>query len=89
MNWKTHVKLMLHKLGNACFVVRNKKYCSNIETLEITHHTYFHSVMKYGIIFWGYSPDAQEVFNNYCYVCHSKLMLYILPCCLCFFILWL
>jgi hypothetical protein len=28
----------------------------------MTYHAYFHSVMKYGIIFWSDSPDAQKVF---------------------------
>jgi hypothetical protein len=41
MNWKTHVKLMLHKLGNACFTVWKTKYCSNIETLGMTYHCIF------------------------------------------------
>jgi hypothetical protein len=51
MNWKAHVKLMLPKLGNACFAVRNMKSCSNIETLRMIYLAYFHSIMKYGIIF--------------------------------------
>jgi hypothetical protein len=34
MNWKVHVKLMLPKLRNACFAIRNMKSCSNIETLR-------------------------------------------------------
>jgi hypothetical protein len=62
MNWKTHVKLMLHKLGNACFAIKNMKYCSNIKTLSMIHHAYFHSIMKHGIIFWGDSPDGKNVF---------------------------
>jgi hypothetical protein len=62
MNWKTHVKLTLHKLGNACFAVRNIKHCSNIGTLRKIYHAYFHSIVKYGIIFWGNSPHAKKVF---------------------------
>lgn len=26
------------------------------------YHAYFHSIMKYGIIFWGNSPDARKAF---------------------------
>jgi hypothetical protein len=62
LNWKTHVKLILPKLGNACFAIRNTKLCSNIETLRMIYHAYFHSIMKYGIIFWGNSPDVKKVF---------------------------
>ena len=59
---KTYVKLMLLKLGNACFAIRNMNLCSNIETLKMIYHAYFHSIMKYGLIFWGNSPDAKKVF---------------------------
>jgi hypothetical protein len=62
MNWKVHVKLILPKLGNACFAIRNKQSCSNIETLRMIYLTYFHSIMKYGIIFWGNSAEAKKVF---------------------------
>jgi hypothetical protein len=62
MNWKAHVKLMLPKLGNACFAIRNMKSCSNIETLRMIYIAYFNSIMKYGIIFWGNSAEAKKVF---------------------------
>jgi hypothetical protein len=39
MNWKTSVKLMLYKLGNACFAITNMKYCSNTETFRMIYHT--------------------------------------------------
>jgi hypothetical protein len=44
MNWKTDVKLLLHKLGNACFAIMKVKYCSDIETLRMIYHAYFCSV---------------------------------------------
>jgi hypothetical protein len=62
MNWNAHVKLMLPKLGNAYFAVRNMKSCSNIETLRMIQLAYFHSIMKYGIILWGNSAEAKKVF---------------------------
>jgi hypothetical protein len=62
MNWKTHVKLMLHILGNSCLAIRNMKYCSNIVTIRKMYNAYFHSIMKYGIIFWGNLPDAKKSF---------------------------
>jgi hypothetical protein len=62
MNCKAHVKLILPKLGNACFAIRNMKSCSNTETLRMIYLAYFHSVMKNGIIFWGNSTEAKKVF---------------------------
>jgi hypothetical protein len=62
MNWKAHVKPILPKLGNTCFAIRNMKSCSNIETLRMIHLAYFHSIMKYGNIFWGNSTEGKKVF---------------------------
>jgi hypothetical protein len=52
MDWKTHVKLMLHKLEMLC----SKEY----EKLRMIYHAYFHSIMKYGIILGGNSPGAKK-----------------------------
>jgi hypothetical protein len=62
MNWQMHVQLILPKLGNACFAIRNMKFCSNTETLRMIYLAYFHSIMKYGIIFWGNSTEDKNVF---------------------------
>jgi hypothetical protein len=62
MNWKVRVKLILPKLGNACFAIGNMKCCSNIETLRMIYLAYFHLIMKYGIIFGGNSAEAKKVF---------------------------
>ena len=42
----------------ACHAIRSKEHISNINTLKSTYHTYFHSVIKYGIIFLGNSSNS-------------------------------
>jgi hypothetical protein len=32
------------------------------ETLKLVYFAYFHSIMSYGIIFWGNSTDSKKVF---------------------------
>jgi hypothetical protein len=32
-----------------------------IETLKLGYFAYFHSIMSYGIIFWGNSTDSKKV----------------------------
>jgi hypothetical protein len=53
LNWKTQITSMLPSVGKACFTIRNMKLYSNIETLRMIYHPYFHSLMRYGIVFWG------------------------------------
>jgi hypothetical protein len=60
LNWKTHVDQLVLKLSMACYAVRSLSHISNIDTLKLI---YFHSFMKYRIIFWGNSSDSKKVFT--------------------------
>jgi hypothetical protein len=51
--WKTPRKIITPKLSSACYAVRAIKPFVSQEILKIMYHSYFHSVMKYGIILWG------------------------------------
>jgi hypothetical protein len=51
LNWKTQVKSLLSRLGKACYAIRIMKSYSNIATLRMIYHAYFHSLMRYGIVF--------------------------------------
>jgi hypothetical protein len=51
LNWKTHVDQLVPKLSEACYAVRSLSHISNIDTLKSIYFAYFHSLMKYGIIF--------------------------------------
>jgi hypothetical protein len=52
LNWKSHVEYILPKLSSAIFVIRILSYFMNTKTLQIVYFSYFHSILKYGII-WG------------------------------------
>jgi hypothetical protein len=44
---------MIPKLYATCPAVRLKVHISNINTFKSVYYAYFHSIVKYGIIFWG------------------------------------
>ena len=54
---------MIPKLSRACYAVRFMLHISNTDTLKSIYFAYFHSLMKYGIIFWGNSSDSKKVFT--------------------------
>ena len=58
LNWKSHIDEIIPKLSAACFAVRKLFHILNIDALWMVYFAYFHSVIKYGIIFWGNSTDA-------------------------------
>jgi hypothetical protein len=51
------------KLGSASYAVRSVKSFLTINTLKMIYYSYFHSVMTYGLLFWGNSPDSIKIFR--------------------------
>jgi hypothetical protein len=63
LNWKNHIKLMIPKLNGACYAVRSMVRISDITTLKSIYFAYFHSIIKYGTIFWGNSSSSAKIFT--------------------------
>jgi hypothetical protein len=63
LNWKDHTDQMIPKLSAAHYAVRLMFHISNINTLKSTYFTYFHSIIKYGIIFWRNSSNSSKIFT--------------------------
>jgi hypothetical protein len=63
LNWKNHIDLMTPKLSRACYAIRAVSHISSTDTLKSIHFAYFHSIMKYGIIFWGNYPNSKMIFT--------------------------
>jgi hypothetical protein len=63
LSWKRHVDQLLPKLNTACYAIRTVKPYMNQETLLIVCNAYFHSVLHYGIIFWGNCSYAINTFR--------------------------
>jgi hypothetical protein len=51
LNWKSNVDQILPKMSTACFVVRRLFHTLNINVLWMVYFAYFHSVIKYRILF--------------------------------------
>jgi hypothetical protein len=63
LNWKTHIAQVISKLSSACYAVRSLFYFSTKDLLRMIYFTYFRSVMKYGLRFWGSHSDSKRVFR--------------------------
>jgi hypothetical protein len=61
--WKTHIDNILPKLCSACFGMRSVKPYVSHQMLKVIYYSYFHSIMSYGIIFWGHSASSVRVFR--------------------------
>jgi hypothetical protein len=63
LTWKNHTDLMIPKLSTACYAIRSMSHISSTDTLKSIYFAYYHSIMKYGIIFWGNSPNSRMIFT--------------------------
>jgi hypothetical protein len=63
LSWKAHIDQMMSKLNIACFVIRTIRALMSPETLRMVYFAYIHSIMSYGIIFWGNQPYSDKIFK--------------------------
>jgi hypothetical protein len=63
LNWKKYIDIMVSKLGRACYAIRLMSHISSTDTLKSIYIAFFHSIMKYGITFWGNSPKSKMIFT--------------------------
>ena len=60
-SWKVHITHLTTKLCNACYVLRCIRPFMSQDTLKSVYYSYFHSLISYGIIFWGNSSNSLHV----------------------------
>jgi len=53
INWKNHKEKVIPKLSEARNAIRSMVDISNTNTFKSIYYVYFHSIIKYGMIFWG------------------------------------
>jgi len=63
LNWNDHVDSITKKLSKACYMLRDAKTCMSTLSLIMIYYAFFHSIMSYGIIFWGNSSHSSSIFR--------------------------
>jgi hypothetical protein len=58
LSWKYHTDQLITKRSSACYAVRTVKGLMSQETLRMIYFSYVHSIITYGVIFWGNSPHS-------------------------------
>jgi hypothetical protein len=63
LKWKNHIDQLVPKLSGAYNADRFMLHISNTDDLKSVSCAYFHSLMKYGIIYWGNSCNSRKKFT--------------------------
>jgi len=64
INLKNHIEQMIPKLSEACNAIKSMVLTSNVNTLKSIYYACFHSIIKYGIIFWGNASNSTKIFTS-------------------------
>ena len=63
LSWRDHVVELTSKLNKACYAIRTIKPYMSLNVLRMIYFSYVHSVISYGIIFWGSSRYSNSIFK--------------------------
>jgi hypothetical protein len=63
LSWKKHIEAIVPKLSTATFAMRIVQPFLFLDSLKLIYYSYFHSVLTYGIIFWGNTPHSNVIFR--------------------------
>ena len=63
LSWKDHIVELTLELNKACYAIRAIKPYMSLDVLKMIYFSYVHSVMLYGIIFWGNSHYSDSIFK--------------------------
>jgi hypothetical protein len=67
-SWNQHTDQIATKMFSACYASKNLKHIVHIvhivpqSTLRRIYYAYIHSILSYGIIFWGRSSNVNKLF---------------------------
>jgi len=62
LSWKDHTAQLIPKLSKACYVLRRIRPFMSLEALKSVYYSYFHSLLSYGIMFWG---NSSYILHNF------------------------
>jgi hypothetical protein len=63
LSWKDHITQLKRKLSKACYVRRSIRPFMSQDALKAVYHSYFHSLISYGIIFGVILRTAHTFFD--------------------------
>jgi hypothetical protein len=58
-----HIEALPKKLDTDCYIIRSLKTYMSTLSLKTIYYSLFHSLMTYGIIFWGNFPLGATIFR--------------------------
>jgi len=64
LSWKKHIEAIVPKLSAATFAMRVVQSFLSLDSLKLIYYSYFHSILTYGIIFWGNTNYSNAIIKK-------------------------
>ncbi|CAK1591484.1 unnamed protein product [Parnassius mnemosyne] len=62
LQWSPHISKLASRFSSAAYAVKKIRSLTSVETARLVYFSYFHSIMSYGILLWGYAADTEIIF---------------------------
>lgn len=62
LNWDVHTKKVCVRLSRVIFLLKKLKLCTGPTLIINAYFAFFHTHLLYGLLLWGNSPGAKNVF---------------------------
>lgn len=62
LQWSDHLNDLSKKLCSAIFAIRKIRNLCGLEAAKSVYFAYFHSLITYGLLFWGMAPNSTRIF---------------------------
>ena len=62
LQWGPYIRALACILSSAVYAVKKIRQLTNVDTARLVYHSYFHSVMSYGILIWGQAAVIDSIF---------------------------
>jgi hypothetical protein len=63
LTWQSHIDKLTSKMNSATYILRMLKPLLTIQNLRAVYFSYVHSIISYGLIFWGSSSHSKIIFK--------------------------
>lgn len=61
LKWNDHIGVIAPRLSSVCYLISRLQYLVSKEVLVKIYYWCFHSVLSYGVMFWGAATDAERI----------------------------
>lgn len=62
LKWNQHIDDLASKLSSTLFALKRLTYVATHQAAKTAYYSSFHSLLSYGILFWGSMAEAQRIF---------------------------